>query len=128
MPAYSFTKFFAPLVECGFKRHTIRRWRKGKGQQATPGCTLFLYTEQRSKNCRFLGEHECESVLSISINRGFIFIEGNLFKINTPNEKNVFALQDGFRGGAREMFEWFDKIHGLPFEGCLITWKWEQGN
>ena len=31
------------------------------------------------------------------------------------------AVDDGFDSFA-EMLEWFEKTHGLPFEGQLIQW------
>lgn len=52
MPAYNFQKQFAPLVESGQKRQTIRAI--GKRRHARPGESLQLYTGQRTKACRKL--------------------------------------------------------------------------
>ncbi|MEM6839576.1 MAG: ASCH domain-containing protein [Cyanobacteria bacterium P01_C01_bin.120] len=52
MVAYNFKPQFAPLVESGVKRQTIRA--RGKRRHARPGEALQLYTGQRTKACRKL--------------------------------------------------------------------------
>jgi hypothetical protein len=52
MPAYNFQKQFAPLVQSGEKRQTIRTL--GKRSHAQPGNKLQLYTGMRTKQCRKL--------------------------------------------------------------------------
>ena len=65
MPAYNFQKQFAPLVESGQKRQTIRAI--GKRRHARPGESLQLYTGQRTKACRKLisPDPECVSVQAV---------------------------------------------------------------
>lgn len=60
MPAYNFRKQFAPLVESGQKRQTIRTI--GKRRHARAGEPLQLYTGQRTKACRklFSPDPECD--------------------------------------------------------------------
>ena len=56
MPALNFQKQFVPLIESGEKRQTIRSQRK---QPIKVGDLLYLYTGQRTKNCRKLAESIC---------------------------------------------------------------------
>ena len=65
MPAYNFQARFAPLVESGQKRQTIRRTAKC----AMPGATAYLYTGQRTEHCRKIGEGTITDVLRIEIGR-----------------------------------------------------------
>ena len=51
MPAFNFKPQFAPLVESGKKTKTIRPTKRGN-----VGDTAYLYTRQRTKNSRKLGE------------------------------------------------------------------------
>lgn len=48
MPALNFKAQFAPLVESGAKRRTIRAFRKDK-RDPKQGDTLYLYTGLRTK-------------------------------------------------------------------------------
>ena len=61
MPLLGFKKQFAPLVEEGQKRQTIRAKRRD-GRNPHAGETLFLYTGLRTKSCRKLGISGCKSV------------------------------------------------------------------
>jgi hypothetical protein len=125
MPAYNFMARFATLVESGEKRQTIRQTDKG----AKPGDTAYLYTGQRTKQCRKLGEGRITAVLEILISR---FDDGIFFaRVMQINETQVWlvgkeldslAIADGFSGG-EEMVAWFEKQYGLPFFGYLHEWK-----
>ena len=120
MVALNFQKQFAALVESGAKRQTIRHPRKIPFKVDDP---LQLYTGMRTKNCRKLGEAKCTAVKKIlltctSIER-LVIIDGDVLGIGG---KHTFARADGF-ANIIEMFDWFEKTHGLPFDGVLIKWR-----
>ena len=122
MPALNFQAQFAPLVESGEKRQTIRAYRKD-GRDPKPGDTLYLYTGMRTKACRKLREVECKSVHELSFfarsrHRG----RGTIMSMTgSPCSIDRLAKLDGFRN-ATAMFNWFEDTYGLPFEGLLIRW------
>lgn len=118
MPALNFQARFAPLVESGEKTQTIRAFRKD-GRDPKPGDTLYLFTGMRTKACRKLGEATCADALPIEILTGrCIVLHGGPL---APGYADALAILDGF-GSAGEMMDWFEKTHGLPFEGLLIRW------
>lgn len=124
MPAYNFQKRFAPLVESGEKRHTIRQTTKG----ATPGSTAYLYTGQRTASCRKLGEGTITDVLPIEIGRHacsepYVYIterDGNRRRLS-HKQLDSLAKADGFSSG-EELAAWFAAQYGLPFTGYLHQW------
>jgi len=124
MPAYNFMERFAPLVESGEKRQTIRQTDKG----AKPGDTAYLYTGQHTKQCRKLGEGLILSVLPIEIARlslGEPYAAIGVMPSTTylaGERLDYFSKADGFSGG-EEMVAWFEKQYGLPFFGYLHEWK-----
>ena len=111
MPALNFMKQFADAVESGEKRQTIRAYRKD-GLDPKVGDTLYLYTGMRTKQCRKLGEVKCKSVEPI-----YLSWEGCDFTIHQER----WATNDGF-DSFTHMLDWFEKTHGLPFEGLIIKW------
>ena len=129
MPALNFQERFAPLVESGEKRQTIRAYRKDK-RDPKVGDTLYLYTGMRTKACRKLMESRCTDVRRFEIH---VTDEGGLYwllgedatddhcQVLTTDECAQIAIADGFNGHYA-MTDWFDKTHGLPFEGLLIRW------
>lgn len=125
MPALNFKAQFAPLVESGEKCQTIRAYRKDK-RDPRVGDTLYLYTGMRTKQCRNLGTVRCSSVTQFKILHGFdqwVAMKqiGNVLKRFCGESADTLAIDDGFEDFA-EMCTWFDKTHGLPFEGLLIRW------
>lgn len=122
MPAYNFQKQFAPLVESGQKRQTIRAI--GKRRHARPGESLQLYTGQRTKACRKLISPDpvClyAAKIEMTVERGFLesYLDGSLLDAEDMEE---IARADGF-DDAPHMVGWFADTHGLPFEGILIKW------
>ena len=115
MPALNFKKEFAPKVESGEKRQTIRAIKK------TPfktGDILYLYTGMRTRSCRKLGEAKALEVLPVEITTRSMRINGVL-QLNHDSEK--IAKEDGF-DSFFDMMYWFFHTHGLPFEGQLIKW------
>jgi len=120
MPAINFKKQSAPAVESGEKKQTIRALRKDGRPSATVGGPLMLYTGMRTKVCRKLKDAVCKSVSPVLIKEygpGIeVFIDGAMI-LNTHD----FAKADGFKSEV-EFFDFFEKTHGLPFEGVLIEW------
>ena len=122
MPALNFQKQFADAVESGEKCQTIRAFRKD-GRDPKPGQTLYLYTGMRTKVCRKLREVECSISSPIRICEDGITFEGHTVPWLSGAASSV-AKADGFVA-AHLMREWFEKTHGLPFEGLLIRWEWK---
>ena len=122
MPALNFQARFAPLVENGEKRQTIRAYRKDK-HDPKPGDTLYLYTGMRSKACRKIGEARCKKVYEITLCERYRdpSIGTLMAGSGLPGSIDSLARLDGFKNPT-EMFDWFEKTHGLPFEGLLIKW------
>lgn len=118
MPALNFQARFAPLVESGEKRQTIRAMRKD-GRDPKPGDTLYLYTGMRTKACWKFGEARCKSVERIQIRVANIAVGDR--PGSTGSQCDAVAVADGFADFG-EMLAWFEKTHGLPFEGLLIRW------
>lgn len=119
MPAYNFQKRFAPRVEDGTINQTIRGIRKGKGQNAFKGCSLFLYVGQRRAiGCRLLKRVTCTEVLPIQLNYAEAIVNGRLFN---SAERHDLAETDGFLDFS-DMTNWFRKHHDLPFNGQIIKW------
>ena len=117
MPALNFQAQFAPLVESGEKCQTIRAYRKD-GRDPKPGDTLYLYTGQRTRRCRKLGEAVCKSTERVGISDLGIIVGDDL---PPCDERDAIAVADGFSNEWR-LIQWFKKTHGLPFEGLLIRW------
>ncbi|OWU77625.1 ASCH domain-containing protein [Marinibacterium profundimaris] len=115
MVAYNFQAQFAPDVESGRKRQTIRR--DGKRRHARPGEAVQLYTGMRTKGCRQLGTGICTTSTYCAIREDGITL-GNHPKVNIAE----FARADGFRD-FDHMKQWFRETHGLPFTGRLIAWE-----
>lgn len=141
MPALNFMKQFAGAVESGEKRQTIRAFRKD-GRDVKAGDKLYLYTGMRTKGCRKLGEAVCVSVSRLQLlsrhaasgnvnllygapakRSGFdrFFIASSKGHGNSRGRFTRLAKADGF-SDIDEMVSWFEKTHGLPFEGLLIKW------
>ncbi len=116
MPALNFQKQFAPLVESGEKRQTIRAERKDGRMPAKPGDIIALYTGMRTKSCRKLADVECIAVDPIRISYGYISVDSQI------QDEHRLAVADGFDDVAA-MRDWFNKTHGLPFSGLLIRWR-----
>lgn len=121
MAAYNFQKQFAPLVENGKKRQTIRA--VGKRRHAKPGEPIQLYTGMRTKVCRKLitPDPVCVEVSLLCIHLGHPRATVNGQIIEGKALDNL-AKADGFNT-AEEMREWFSTVHGLPFHGLIIKWE-----
>lgn len=117
MPALNFQDRFAPAVEAGRKRTTIRRPRP----DIRRGKTLYLYTGQRTKACRKLKEATCTDVLPLHIDEsGVFFVSGQGL---TQHELARLAHSD--TDGLLDVgafVDFFKEHYGLPFDGVLISW------
>lgn len=127
MVAYNFQTRFADAVASGKKHQTIRAPRKD-GRHALVGDRLQLYTGMRRKSCRKLVEPDpvCVSVYQIRISATALQLCGATLDLDCADPwrgefPNLIARRDGF-ANFREMRDWFDETHGLPFDGFLITW------
>lgn len=115
MPAVNFQARFAPEVESGAKRQTIRRTRRAK-----VGDALKLYTGQRTRQCRLLGVGRVTSVCAVVIDSTGLYIDGQ--RLDAISAYAV-AVQDGFASFAT-MCDWFRETYGdLPFNGWLHQWE-----
>lgn len=117
MPALSFKRQFADLVESGQKRQTIRA-RRQDGRDPKPGDKLFLFFGLRTKGCRRLGEAVCINTAAVLIDRYRIVLGASEM---TPAGEEALARADGFETAA-DLRRWFEAEHGLPFWGLLIQW------
>ena len=124
MPAYNFKKQFAPMVESGLKRQTIRLPRK---RPTRVGDTLYLYTGMRTKQCRKLRVEKCTSVWTIEIaTPSDISLWDYDAFTRSPwllryDDMLALANADGFETiGA--MTDFFAAQYGLPFTGRVIRW------
>jgi hypothetical protein len=118
MVAYNFQKQFAPAVETGEKRQTIRP--EGKRRHARKGDKLQLYVGMRTKGCRKLRDAVCHDACAIRIERNAIWTFGPQ-EYHTQPALDEWAKADGFEDWPA-MRDWFDRTHGLPFSGVLIRW------
>lgn len=130
MKVIMFQPQFAPLVEAGTKTQTVRPARR---KAIKPGDLLSLRAwtgkPYRSKQ-RVLLEAQCTAVARISINqrrvgRGLSVVQQEISLDGLSlvgREIDWFCKDDGF-GSSVELFQWFEREHGLPFRGVLIKWK-----
>ncbi|MYE00097.1 MAG: hypothetical protein F4Y03_02295 [Alphaproteobacteria bacterium] len=119
MVALNFAASFAPAVESGRKRQTIREKRRCEVGQA-----LQLYTGQRTRACRKLGEATCTGVSRVRLYLDEIVVDDNTL---AGKAADAVAKADGF-GSYDEMATWFLDTYGaLPFNGWLIQWELSDG-
>lgn len=131
MVALNFMAQFADDVEDGRKRRSIRAPRKD-GRDPEAGTNLQLYTGMRQKGCRKLRETVARRVRPVMIDHMGIKLDGRpLWAGDAPahqggvdpeNYDGDFARADGF-ASFTEMADFFEKTHGLPFNGLLIEWN-----
>lgn len=116
MPHLSFQAQFVPLVESDKKNQTIRKERKNP---IKVGDTLKLYANWRTPETMLIKEVVCVQIIPIKILETGIKIMG--CRIGDAGRHSI-AVDDGFPNFL-SMCAWFDKTHGLPFEGVLIKWR-----
>src|SRR5260370_30917520 len=99
MTALNFSAQFAAAVESGTKRQAIRQSCAG----FLKGDPIQLYTGQRTKACRKLGEAVCRDVTYVGLTaRGVTLGDKSRF----PADIDEFARLDGFASYAA-MWGWF---------------------
>lgn len=123
MPALNFKKQFAPRVEDGTKRQSIRA-----GNRFKVGDDVHLYTGMRTKACRRLRPVvKCASAEKFEIRitkagvKSYVSFRIGGKKYEDIHRMRLLAQADGF-SGLTDMLMFFDKTHGLPFKGQLIKW------
>lgn len=118
-----FAPRFAPLVESGAKRQTIRGPRK---RPVRPGDVLSLRAWEgvpyRSPQ-RLLRTAACESVAPVLIGGRFNFgLEIEVAGVRLGLQARYrFAKADGFLD-VHDMRLWYEDNRAIPFEGVLIRW------
>lgn len=116
MVALNFKAQFAPAVASGQKTQTIRQTFRGKA-----GCSLQLYTGQRTKACRKLVEPDpvCLDAMYIGLTANGITLGD---KSRFPGDSDDFARADGFTDYAA-MWRWFSETYmTASFTGVIIRW------
>lgn len=117
MPAINFQSRFAADVESGRKHTTIRRRGRAK-----PNQWLYLFTGQRTKQCRRLKKALCLGVTPFRIGPFGSCLLGDA--ILWKDELEALArLDTAGQMGATEFVEFFRSTYGLPFDGELIIWS-----
>jgi len=123
MVAFNFMARFAPSVEDGTKRQTIRA--AGKRRPPRRGEQLQLYTGMRTRNCRLLRSVQClavnEIAMDLSERRVRVRVGDIICTLNSQDVRRL-ALADGFATVA-DFFEYFTATHGQYFAGHLIKWE-----
>lgn len=121
MAILNYQKKFAPLVEKGIKRQTIRARRK---RPVRVGENLYHYTGLYTKSARLLRRCPCNYVADIDIDLDIDKRIEVVINRETPlsyEEKEALAKKDGF-SNMDEMFNFFKDLYGLPFYGQIIRW------
>lgn len=117
MVAINFSSEFADDVESGRKTQTIRQTTRVKSGQ-----WIQLYTGQRTKTCRKLGEAVCLDVTYVGLTARGITL-GNMDRF--PRDFDKFARLDGFPDYAA-MWAWFSARYKTDsFTGYIIRWAKE---
>jgi len=122
MRVIMFQPQFHQAIRDGVKTATIR-----KAARCQVGDELSLRAwsgkPYRSKH-QILGTATCQKVRKIWLSPAHLDYGGTLGEW-IPEKKMDglydFARREGFRSFG-ELIEWFDRVHGLPFEGEQITW------
>lgn len=123
-PSACFVRMFKPqfagLVERGEKLQTVRPTPK---RMPKTGDRISLRTwsdkPYRSKQ-KLLAEGIISRVVPITITAEAVLIRPTpQLTVHVP--RGLFAVADGFSCW-EEMRQWFERQHGLPFDGVLISW------
>lgn len=113
-----FKNRFADLIRDGVKTHTIRPVRK---RPVHVGDRLSLRTwtglPYRSKQAVII-EPRCTGVHEVRITAAEVFIDK--LPVSTRGFEQI-AFRDGFDHPV-DMFAFFKEMHGLPFDGTMISW------
>jgi hypothetical protein len=114
MVAFNFSPQFVEDVESGRKTQTIRQTSRAKA-----GDTIQLYTGQRTKGCRKLGDAVCIDSMYIGMTAcGITLGDADRY----PGTNDDFARADGFRDYAA-MWGWFsERYETHSFTGYITRW------
>lgn len=122
MVAFNFKEAFAPDVEAFIKTQTVR-----SSKRCEVGDKIQLYTGQRTKACRKLGDAICTGIAKIRVTEDCPWslsdIEG---VVHTTRDGKRFHELDGFMN-AKEFVDFFRAHYGLPFSGWLHVWEADDG-
>lgn len=115
MVAFNFQAQFADDVAAFRKRQTIRR-----SSRAKPGDAIQLYTGQRTKACRKLGDAICIDSGYVGLTaRGVTLWDASRY----PRDIDEFARADGFKDYAA-MWKWFsERYETNSFTGYITRWR-----
>jgi len=122
MPVLSFQKQFSEKVQKGIKTQTVRATRK---RPIKVGEKLFLYTGMRTKACRLLGYGVCTDVSDFEIR----LLSENIYinkKILNNEEKERFALADGFNSFKELLYFFFKDGEDVIFRGHVYSWEYKK--
>lgn len=123
---FMFQTRFSELVSNGIKKQSIRPTRKRvptKGDIIECRERLGMPYRSKQRNLRrgIISETMwvCVSVQGLGISLPFVGAP----KWKLPeNQLDMFAQLEGFENW-RELITWFERTHGLPFEGILVKWE-----
>ena len=111
---FTFQKQFHSKVQRGLKTNTIRATRRGKVGDAV-SLRKWTGAPYRSKQA-VLREAILKEILSVQITPFDVFLDGKRFS------GQHLAVMDGFKDW-EGMRDWFDNVHGLPFNGWFYRWE-----
>lgn len=115
MVAFNFSPQFVADVESGRKTQTIRQTSRAKA-----GDAIQLYTGQRTKDCRKLGDAVCIDSMYIGMTASGISL-GDASRF--PRDQDDFARADGFADYAA-MWKWFsERYRTNSFTGYITRWR-----
>lgn len=124
MKTLTFKPEFAEAVRDGRKTQTIRPVRKVPVKEGD-ALSLRMWSDlpYRSKQV-VLREAVCVETVPIRItDRSIVVGTGpHAHEYNTMGGLDAQAQLDGFPDFPA-MAAWFQRVHGLPFSGVLISWK-----
>lgn len=111
---------FAGLVMSGQKCQTIRPIPK-RMPKSGDRIILRMWTGKPYRSPqRTLLETNVSKVHPVQIlGNGGIILDGRLL---TLDQEWTFAKHDGFNS-PKDLFDWFNTEHGLPFDGIVIYWQ-----
>lgn len=130
MPLLSFKRRFTPLIQSGFKCHTLRPRRERPYVKGEP---LYLWQEQRCPTREFIGIAPCagadDCVVTLGEYQGGMTLE---FVVNGTKwsrmEAELFAIRDGFSNMAEMVDYWIGdggkgELEQFPFDGQIVYWQ-----
>lgn len=124
---FNFKKQFAPLVESGQKRQTVRANRKD-GRLPRVGDTAKCFTGLRTRGARLLIAAPVIEVSRVLIDFKECTLATDRGRLGMK-ESQEFARDDGFRSFG-DMLEWFRSNHKEAalfephlFEGFVTKWQ-----